>query len=53
MEVVYNGVERNGGWSTMAPASIKREEKIVLFLGRITMQKGPEYFLYAAKRSSR
>ncbi len=50
VEVVYNGVERNGGWSTMAPTSIRREEKIVLFLGRMTMQKGPEYFLYAAKK---
>jgi glycogen(starch) synthase len=27
-----------------------RDEKIVLFLGRITAQKGPEYFLAAAKR---
>jgi glycogen(starch) synthase len=49
VEVVYNGVERNGGW-TLAETTIKREEKIVLFLGRITMQKGPEYFLHAAKR---
>jgi glycosyltransferase involved in cell wall biosynthesis len=49
VDVVYNGVERNGNWS-VAPISIRREEKIVLFLGRITMQKGPEYFLQAAKR---
>jgi glycogen(starch) synthase len=49
VEVVYNGVERNGNWS-VAPIRIRREEKIVLFLGRITMQKGPEYFLYAAKK---
>jgi len=49
VEVVYNGVERNGTWSA-EPISIKREEKIVLFLGRITMQKGPEYFLQAAKK---
>ena len=49
VEVVYNGVERNGSWS-VAPISIRREEKIVLFLGRITMQKGPEYFLQAAKK---
>lgn len=49
VEVVYNGVERNGVWSS-APVSIRREEKIVLFLGRITMQKGPEYFLQAAKK---
>jgi glycosyltransferase involved in cell wall biosynthesis len=49
VDVVYNGVERNGTWST-APVTIRREEKIVLFLGRITMQKGPEYFLQAAKK---
>jgi glycogen(starch) synthase len=49
VEVVYNGVERNGGWS-LASTGIRRDEKIVLFLGRITMQKGPEYFLRAAKR---
>jgi glycosyltransferase involved in cell wall biosynthesis len=29
---------------------IKQDEKIVLFLGRVTMQKGPEYFLRAAKK---
>ncbi len=49
VEVVYNGVERNGQWSR-GQACIKRDEKLVLFLGRITMQKGPEYFLYAAKK---
>ncbi|MFC1765804.1 glycosyltransferase family 4 protein [Planctomycetota bacterium] len=49
VEVVYNGVERNGQWS-LAETGIRRNEKIVLFLGRITMQKGPEYFLQAAKK---
>jgi glycogen synthase len=49
VEVVYNGVERNGKWSP-AQVSIKKSEKVVLFLGRITMQKGPEYFLQAAKK---
>ncbi|MFZ9012107.1 MAG: glycosyltransferase family 4 protein [Anaerohalosphaeraceae bacterium] len=29
---------------------IRSDEKIVLFLGRITMQKGPEYFLMAARK---
>ncbi len=51
VEVVYNGVERNG--NTAAPISrvgIRNDEKIILFLGRITMQKGPEYFLHAAKK---
>ena len=49
VEVVYNGVERSGRWS-LAETTIKRDEKIVLFLGRITMQKGPEYFLQAAQK---
>lgn len=26
------------------------DEKVVLFLGRMTLQKGPDYFLYAAKK---
>lgn len=30
--------------------SSERKEKVVTFLGRITMQKGPEYFIEAAKR---
>ncbi len=50
VDVVYNGVERNGSWSVAPINVIRREEKIVLFLGRITMQKGPEYFLQAAKK---
>jgi len=49
VEVVYNGVERNGKW-TVDENVIDKDEKIVLFLGRITMQKGPEYFLHAAKK---
>jgi len=49
VEVVYNGVERNGNWP-LEKTGISKDEKIVLFLGRITMQKGPEYFLAAAKK---
>ncbi len=51
VEVVHNGVEDNGrdDWN-LSQAGIEKDEKIVLFLGRITMQKGPEYFLYAAKK---
>ncbi|HET6430385.1 MAG TPA: glycosyltransferase family 4 protein [Phycisphaerae bacterium] len=49
IEVVYNAVEHpDGGMGE--PPPIARDEKIVLFLGRITMQKGPEYFLHAAKK---
>lgn len=50
VEVVYNGVERNGNGINIGATDIKKDEKIVLFLGRITMQKGPEYFLGAAKK---
>ena len=50
IEVVYNGIDANGSRNDGAMPPIRRDEKIVLFLGRITMQKGPEYFLAAAKK---
>lgn len=48
--VVYNAVDLTNGVAEQAFKPIARNEKIVLFLGRITMQKGPEYFLAAAKK---
>lgn len=49
VDVVYNGIDREA--DQPAPgAQIESKDKIVLFLGRITMQKGPEYFIAAAKR---
>lgn len=51
VEVVYNAVEQNDDETGPSnQTGIKMGEKIVLFLGRITMQKGPEYFLQAAKK---
>lgn len=51
VEVVYNAIESNGaGLGFDERYNISKDEKIVLFLGRITMQKGPEYFLAAAKK---
>jgi glycosyltransferase involved in cell wall biosynthesis len=51
VEVVYNGVEPNeNALPSLKKTGITKDEKIVLFLGRITMQKGPEYFLAAAKK---
>jgi glycogen synthase len=47
IEVVHNAVEFN---EHEQESCIKSNDKVVLFLGRITIQKGPEYFLYAAKR---
>jgi len=47
-EVVYNGVQIDTAEAGIT--GIKRRDKIVLYFGRITFQKGPEYFLRAAKR---
>lgn len=48
IDVVYNGISVNG--EMPVGAEIQPRDKIVLFLGRITMQKGPEYFMGAAKK---
>jgi glycosyltransferase involved in cell wall biosynthesis len=48
VDVVYNGVDLDPTGVGAEP--IKRSDKIVLYFGRITMQKGPEYFISAAKR---
>ena len=45
---VYNAVEPLDGEAAKKLAREKMDEKIVTFLGRITMQKGPEYFIEAA-----
>jgi glycosyltransferase involved in cell wall biosynthesis len=53
VEVVHNAIDTNGngnGNIDEEKYSIHKDEKIVLFLGRITMQKGPEYFIAAAKK---
>jgi len=50
VEVVYNAIDVDGDEQEMTLPPITRDERIVLFLGRVTMQKGPEYFLAAAKR---
>lgn len=51
IEVVYNGIESSEP-TEEAPnrAVISKGDKVVLYLGRVTMQKGPEYFVKAAKR---
>ncbi len=47
--IVYNAVELPED-DNLKMDPIRQTEKIVLFLGRVTMQKGPEYFLRAAKK---
>jgi glycosyltransferase involved in cell wall biosynthesis len=48
ISVVYNGVDAAS--LRISRPRVGRGQKVVLFLGRLTMQKGPEYFLAAAKR---
>lgn len=53
VDVVYNGIDNADNQDQKAAlprTAITRGDKIVLFLGRITMQKGPEYFITAAKK---
>ncbi|MGA2499867.1 MAG: glycosyltransferase [Tepidisphaeraceae bacterium] len=50
VEVIYNAIDLNGNHFDPNQYRIQKDEKIVLFLGRITQQKGPEYFLSAAKK---
>ena len=49
IKVVHNAVDFSVYYND-ENFEIKRADKIVLFLGRITLQKGPDYFIYAAKR---
>ncbi|MGV8087167.1 MAG: glycosyltransferase family 4 protein [Candidatus Woesearchaeota archaeon] len=44
--VVHNAVD----FSEDKKFDIKKQDKVVLFLGRLTLQKGPDYFIEAAKK---
>jgi glycogen(starch) synthase len=48
VRVIHNGIELKAS-SALTP-TLPHKEKTVLFLGRITMQKGPEFFVEAATR---
>ena len=55
VRVVYNGIDEGtaprAGETLSRLRALKRSGgKLVLFLGRITLQKGPDYFLRAAAR---
>jgi glycogen(starch) synthase len=48
IRVVHNGVFQNGEMKTRNTNPVG--DKIVTFLGRVTFQKGPEYFVEAARK---
>ena len=50
IRVIHNGIDKDTCLATKLNPSEHRLE-IVLFVGRLTAQKGPQYFLLAAKRA--
>ena len=50
IRIVHNSIEFDEKNLLLKEQTIKPHDKLVLFLGRITLQKGPEYFLEAAKK---
>lgn len=49
IKVVHNAVEFEN-YTVHEMHHLKKTKKVVLFLGRLTLQKGPDYFVYAAKK---
>lgn len=51
IRVVHWGIDPDNPYYKIGYSSpINKNEKIVLFLGRITIQKGPDYFIEVAKK---
>lgn len=53
IEVVHNGLDLQNlcqGEEKILNHQVFKNKKIVLFVGRLTLQKGPDYFLQAAKK---
>lgn len=46
IEVVHNAIDFDG----VIKKKTNKKEKVVLYFGRITLHKGPDYFIRAAKR---
>ena len=49
IEVIHNAVERGEMERAYSAPELCRKEKRVLFMGRVTYQKGPDYFVEAAR----
>ena len=53
IDVVHWGIEQdNNDYKINYRSPLSKKDKIVLFLGRITIQKGPDYFIEVAKKVS-
>jgi glycogen synthase len=50
IDVVHFGIDSGPGTDEPDPLPLARERPTVLFLGRVTRQKGPEYFVEVARR---
>jgi glycogen synthase len=50
IEVVYNATDVPASHNAEEHAPLRKKQKTVLFLGRLTQQKGPDYFLRAAQK---
>ena len=50
IEVVHNGIDPNPEYHSKPLLQFLRDKPLILFLGRLTIQKGPEYFLAVAKK---
>jgi glycosyltransferase involved in cell wall biosynthesis len=50
IEVVYNATDIPASHAQTPHAPLRKKQKTVLFLGRLTQQKGPDYFLRAAQK---
>lgn len=50
IDVVHNGVYTKEALQSFTEGENPKKSKIVLFMGRVTFQKGPDYFVEAAAR---
>lgn len=50
IEVVHNGIDPNPEFHSQPLPQFLQGRPVVLFVGRLTIQKGPEYFLAVARR---
>lgn len=50
IEVVYNATDLPAPTNSEEKEPLRKKQKTVLFLGRLTQQKGPDYFLRAAQK---